>query len=72
MKKPKNPPPTTIIDSHEVLVKLLGELVGVAILAIVADSSEQLGKIAVALMLSWLLVWVITNPALIQKLTGKL
>lgn len=68
----KNPPPTTTIDSHEVLVKLLGELVGVAILAIVADSSEQLGKIAVALMLSWLLVWVITNPALIQKLTGKL
>lgn len=62
----------TLVDSHEVLVKLLGEFIGVAILAIVADSNDTLGKIAVALMLGWLLIFLITNADFLNALQGKL
>jgi hypothetical protein len=44
-------------STHSVIVVTLAELIGVSILAIIADSSDTLGKVAVALMAGWLLIF---------------
>lgn len=59
-------------DAHSVLVTTLAELIGVSILAIAADSSDAIGKFAVAVMAGWLLIFVITNADFIKTLTGVL
>lgn len=51
---------------HEVFVKILGEVVGVSILAILADSNDDLGKVAVALMGGWLLVFIMSHDAFLK------
>lgn len=57
---------------HDVFIVMLGEFVGVGILAVIANSSDNLGKIAVALMAGWFLIALITNAPEIAQLTSKL
>lgn len=57
---------------HDVFVTLLGEFIGVGILAVLADSSDNLGKIAVALMAGWFLVFVITQAPTLHQWISKL
>lgn len=58
--------------SHELYVTLLAELVGISVLAIVADMSDNFGRIAVALMGGWLFLFLISNDQFLQGITGKL
>jgi hypothetical protein len=60
--------PTT----HSLIVTTLAELIGVSILAILADTSDVVGKAAVALMAGWLLIFLISNATWLQSLTTKL
>lgn len=62
-------PPVT---AHSVIVTTLAELIGVSILAILADSSETFGKVAVAVMAGWLLIFLMLNATWLQTLTSKL
>lgn len=59
-------------SGHEVFVVLLAEFVGIGILAVIADSSDNLGKIAVALMAGWFLIFVITNAPIVEGWISKL
>jgi hypothetical protein len=59
-------------STHSVIVVTLAELIGVSILAIIADSSDTLGKVAVALMAGWLLIFLMSNADWLQSLTSKL
>jgi hypothetical protein len=59
-------------DAHSLLITTLAELVGVSILAILADTSDTVGKVAVALMAGWLLIFLMTNAPFINSLTSKL
>lgn len=63
---------TQTTDAHSVLVTALAELIGVSILAILADSSETMGKVAVALMAGWLLIFFISNAQWLGTVTNKL
>ena len=57
---------------HDVFVVLLGEAIGIAIMAIVADINDNIGKIAVALMAAWLLIFLMTNGEWISEMASKL
>lgn len=59
-------------DSHSLIVTTLAEVIGVSILAILADSSDTIGKVAVAIMAGWLLIFLIGNASWLQSLTTKL
>jgi hypothetical protein len=59
-------------STHSVVITALGELVGVSILAIFADSSDVFGKFAVALMAGWLLIFMMSNADWLSSLTSKL
>lgn len=54
--------------AHSVFVTILGEVIGISILAIFADSSDGAGKAAVALMSAWLLVWLMLNAQTITSI----
>lgn len=62
----------TVPQSHDIFVLLVGELIGVSLLAIVADINERMGTVVLALMLGWLLIFVITNADWLQGLVVKL
>jgi hypothetical protein len=46
---------------HNILAVAVFELVGVGLLAVVADTSEQIGNLIVVLMVAFLFFWLITN-----------
>lgn len=50
-------------SAHDVVARLSFELVGVALLAIIADSNETLGSIILILMVAFLVYWLITRGA---------
>lgn len=62
---------TTTSPVHNIFITTLGELIGISVLAIIADQNDDLGKVAVALMAGWLLVFLWTNASFLQGLTGK-
>lgn len=53
---------------HDVFVTILGEVIGVSILAILADQNDDLGRVAVALMGGWLLIFVMTHDMFLKGL----
>jgi hypothetical protein len=59
-------------SAHSVVITALAELIGISILAIFADTSDAIGKAAVAIMAGWLLIFLITNASWLQGLAGKL
>jgi len=52
---------------HSVFVTLIGEFIGVMLLAIFADSGEGPGKIAVAIMGAWFLVFLMVNAQTLSE-----
>lgn len=60
--------PTT----HDELLVVMAEVIGVSLLAIFADSSDSFGRVAVAIMAAWFLLFLISNAAWLQSLVGKL
>jgi hypothetical protein len=58
--------------SHNVFVQILAEVIGVSLLAIIADASDALGKVAVALMAGWLLLFLMANATDLTQWTAKL
>lgn len=61
-KKPAGQP------GHDVFVKILGEVIGVSVLAILADQNDDLGRVAVALMGGWLLIFIMTHDMFLKGL----
>lgn len=59
------------MKEHSVFVTILGEVIGVSILAIVADMNDDLGKVAVALMGGWLLIFLMTHDQFLKGLTKQ-
>lgn len=58
-KKKAGPPgPKT---SHDVYVTIIFELIGISLLAILADLNDELGKLLVIMMAGWFLFFLITN-----------
>lgn len=58
-------------SAHEAVVRISFELVGVALMAIAADTNETLGTVLVILMASFFFYWLMTHgAALIQKYTA--
>jgi hypothetical protein len=51
---------------HEIVVTVTVELVGVALIAILAGMSDGLGRVMVALMSGFLLVFLITNATFLK------
>lgn len=60
-----------VTTGHAEFVKFAGELIGVTVLVIFADMSEDIGKIAVVLMSGWFLIFLITNATELQGLVRK-
>lgn len=65
------PPPNPEVTGHSEFVKFAGMAIGVSTLAVLADMSELIGKLAVVVMSGWFLIFLITNAEDIQKLTAK-
>lgn len=59
-------------SSHDVFVVILAEVIGVSILAIIADASDALGKVAVAIMAGWLLIFLMSNASDLNTWAAKL
>jgi hypothetical protein len=59
-------------SAHSFLVATLGEIVGISILAIFADLSDTVGKVAVAIMCGWLLIFLMSNTSWLNSLIPKL
>ena len=57
---------------HGILVTICAEVIGVSLLAIIADASDALGKVAVALMAGWLLLFLMTNATDLSTWAAKL
>lgn len=58
-------------SAHSMFVTFAGELIGVTVLAIFADMSDELGGIAVALMGGWFLLFLMTNAPELSTIVGK-
>lgn len=56
---------------HSVFVELVFEIIGVSVLAIVADSNAKLGKAVVALMAGFAFVWLLLHYQFFAGLIGK-
>lgn len=64
--KPKPTP------QHSIFVVMIAELIGIALMALLADLNEGLGKVLMYVMVGWLLLWLMLNAKQIQGLFGKL
>jgi hypothetical protein len=64
----KSTPSTTSGQSgHSIFVNIAGSVIGVSILAIIADFSDNAGGFAVALMAGWFLIFLMTNATELTK-----
>lgn len=64
---------TSTSTGHSIIVTTMAEVIGISILAIIADSSDTGGKFAVALMIGWFLIFLMSGGAgFVTELTSKL
>ena len=64
--------PVNVQTTHGVFVTILGQFIGVGILAIIADMGEGPGRVAVAIILGWALVFVMAHAQTLNGWIGKL
>lgn len=57
---------------HDALISLFVQLLGVGAFALIAGTSDEMGKIVVILMAGFMVVWAISHADLLKKLVGKL
>lgn len=58
-------------QGHNIFVKLIGETIGVMVLAVIADMNENVGKIIVTIMVGWLLLFLAINGQWFNQFIGK-
>lgn len=58
-------------DTHHLFAAFAGELIGVAVLAVFADMNEDLGKLAVAIMGGWFLIFIMANASGLNSIISK-
>lgn len=63
--KPKAP-------QHDALISLLVQFLGVGAFALIAGTSDEMGRIVVILMAGFMIVWALSHTDLLQRLVGKL
>lgn len=64
--------PSQTSDAHHAYVALIGEAIGVTVLAIIADMNDDAGKIVVAIMAGWFLLFLMIQAPVLAQLTGKI
>jgi hypothetical protein len=57
---PNQPDPRAL---HPTYLGIAAELIGIAVLAIFAEMSEDIGKIAVTVMVGWFIIFLMLNAA---------
>lgn len=57
--------------THHLFAAFAGELIGIAVLAVFADMSDDLGSVAVALMGGWFLIFIMANSSGLAGIFSK-
>jgi hypothetical protein len=73
---PKTPPkkttPTGVTQpGHDIVVTSAFSLIGVALLALLANAGPKVGKIVIILMVGFAIGWAMLNSGWMQKVLGK-
>jgi hypothetical protein len=61
MAKAKTPATSSSVTGHDIVAKTAFELVGVALLAILADTNKALGNVLVLLMVAFGFIWLMNS-----------
>lgn len=64
-KKKAGPP--TPQSSHNAYVTIIFELIGISLLAVLADMNEELGKLLMVMMIGWLLFFLIIHATWLSQ-----
>lgn len=56
---------------NDIVVTTTVELIGVALLALLAGANDQLGSVIVLVMVGFLIGWALINTAKLQKWVSK-
>jgi uncharacterized membrane protein len=56
---------------NDVVVTTAVELIGVALLSLLAGANNNLGSVIVLIMAGFLIGWLLMNTAKLQKIVGK-
>jgi len=59
------------LAGNDIVVTTAFELIGVALLALLASANEQLGKIVIILMVGFALIWAMANTGFLERWLGK-
>jgi len=57
--------------AHNIYVGLIGEIIGVMVIAVIADMNENVGKLMVTIMVGWLLLFLAINSQWFSQTVGK-
>lgn len=57
---------------HQIFVKIIGELIGISLLAVFADMNDDVGSLMVTLMAGWFVLFLIINATDISGIFGKI
>jgi hypothetical protein len=60
---------TDTTSAHSTFVKILAEVGGVSVMAILADTNDEIGSVLVAIMVGWVILALMTNTAVQGILT---
>lgn len=58
-------------DAHHLFVSLTGEAIGIVVLAVFADMSDEAGKAIVAIMAGWFLLFLMVQAQFLQGIIKK-
>jgi uncharacterized membrane protein len=62
---------TTKQSGNDVVVTTTVELIGVALLSLLAGANDNLGSVIVIIMVGFLIGWLLMNTAKLQSIVGK-
>lgn len=64
-------PVTAGATGHSIVVETVIELIGISLMAIIADTSKAAGKLMVLLMLGFAVMWFLVNVRYFASIIGK-
>lgn len=63
-KKTSNQP------GYDIVVTTAFELVGVGLLALLAGTNDNLGRVIIIIMAGWIVLWALSNTGMLSKYFG--
>lgn len=58
-------------EGSDIIATTAFELIGVGLMALLAGANDQLGSVIVVVMAGFLIIWLLSNTAFLQKYLGK-